>query len=255
MAVINTQYSTLEEAWGTDVKTSKMKRECDLYEKSKKGILRRPYRQNTEKDMVHKNMMLLNDEGMDNEDYERYHGYSDSRKYSRTSKPLKKHKERSSSKKQKSKKHVIIDPSQNSYYEPEEDFMQSRALRPRKLAGVEDEYIYEEAFDEDEDNYLTQQGGLEERDRDFIRRNIEEEDEEDDYVVDEDEINEEVVEEEQRDSFIPRSRKSGSRKVVKRSHAVDNRQLLDLTIYTMSGIILIFMMEQFIQIGVNMSKK
>ena len=248
MAVINTQYSTLEEAWGTEKPTKMKQRECDLYEKSKKGILRRPHRQNTDKELSHKNMMLLDDEAMDNEDYERYHGYSDSRKFSRTSKPLKKHKERSS-KKQKSKKRVTIDPNLNSYYEPEEEL--PRALRPRKITDVEEEdYIYEEVFDEDEDNYLTQ-GVREDRDitSGFITRKdfIDEEDDQDDYF----DIEDEAIEEEDESFKRRRKHASSAKKVVKHQNSVDHRQLLDLTIYTMSGIILIFMMEQFVEIGIK----
>tara|TARA_B100000405_G_scaffold287418_1_gene235417 strand:- start:397 stop:1176 length:780 start_codon:yes stop_codon:yes gene_type:complete len=254
MAVINTQYSTLEEAWGTEKKPIKQKqRECDLYDKGKKGILRRPHRQNTEKELKYKNMMLLGDDTMENEDYERYHGYSDSRKYSRTTKPLKKHKERFSSKKPKSKKRVVVDPNLNTYYDPDElmQMQTSRALRPRQVNDNEGEYIYEEMYDEDEDNYLTQ--GVTEvkkltHDDDFI-------DEEDDEFIDEEqlsdgEITEESIEEESESYRQPRRKKNISSTITK-TNGVDHRQLLDLTIYTMSGIILIFLMEQFVQIGVK----
>ena len=263
MAVINTQYSTLEEAWGTNDKTMKTmktkQRECDLYEKGKKGILRRPHRQNTENELKYKNMMLLDNSAMDNDDYERYHGYSDSRKYSRTSKPLRKHKERSSSKKPKSKKRVVIDPNLNSQYDPDEVLQKSRALRQRQVNDTEGEYIYEEMFDEDEDNYLTQ--GVNEV-GEFTHRNDFIDEEEDDEFVDEeadidtdgDLITEESIEEEESDTFRQPRRKNTAQKTttsMKKSNGVDYRQLLDLTIYTTSGIILIFMMEQFVQIGVK----
>jgi hypothetical protein len=234
MTVINTQYSTLEEAWGTGNNTFQKKhRECDLYEKSSKSILRKPHRQNTAKEMKYKNMMLLDDDAIDNEDYDRYHGYSDSRKFSRTSKPLKKHRERPSSKKSRLKKKVVIDPLQNTYHEPEIEHNEYQQA---------DDYIYEEVFEEDEDNYLAQETNS--RTRPIL---------EDEYV-DEEEVDEEsyVEEEETKHNIRRPTNKVNKKQYAKDSVSSTSNQILDLSIYTLSGIILIFMMEQFVQIGIGL---
>lgn len=255
MTVINTQYSTLEEAWGGT--TGKLKkrvkeRECDLYEARTKPK-QKPYRNNTSRDhKQYKNMMLVDED--ENPDYEKYYGYSDARAYSRSNKPLNGHKDYF---RPKSKKRVSINPERNTYIDMEDpmDYIQDHNSMSKRTfeeeeddVEVEDEdieeehylkknmsqrepdssYIYEEVYDEDEDNYLTQKTKSNEESRKMnINRYIEEE------------IDNEIV---------PLQKKP--QKSVASSTDV-NRQVLDLSIYTLSGIILIFMMEQFVQIGVK----
>jgi hypothetical protein len=248
MAVINTQYSTLEEAWGTAGKLKKRvkERECNLYEARTKPK-QKPYRNNTSRDLKeHQNMMLM-DEDKDNEEYEKYYGYSDARTYSRTNRPINGHKEYF---KPKSKKHVSINPEVNKYYYTDDpmDYIQDHNPSSKKVfeedqdeieeeieeeaylqnSPKSSEYIYEEVYDEDDDNYLTQNTKSDEESR---RANI-------NKYIDE-EIENEIVQ-------LPK------RNISRNSPTTDvNRQVLDLSIYTLSGIILIFMMEQFVQIGVK----
>lgn len=252
MAVINTQYSTLEEAWGTAGKFKKRaskerererERECDLYEARTKPK-QKPYRNNTTRELRQpKNMMLMDEE--DNQDYEKYYGYSDARTYSRTNKPINGHQDYFRT---KSKKRVSINPERNTYIENDYytedpmDYIQDHNSSSKKVfeedeieeeeaylqSSPQSEYIYEEVYDEDEDNYLTQNTKT---DAETRRVNINK------YV--EEEIDNEITP-------LPK------RKIVKNSTSTDaNRQVLDLSIYTLSGIILIFMMEQFVQIGVK----
>lgn len=244
MAVINTQYSTLEEAWGTAGKLKKRtkdrERECNLYE-ARTNPKQKPYRNNTSRDLKHKNMMLMDAD--ENEDYEKYYGYSDARTYSRTNKPINGHRDYLVP---KSKKRVTINPERNTYIENDDyytdepmDYIQDHNSSLEDDVVEEEgysesspksssEYIYEEVYDEDEDNYLTQNTRKNEESRKFnINKYVEEE------------INDEITPLPKREAI--RSNTSTN----------TNRQVLDLSIYTLSGIILIFMMEQFVQIGVK----
>lgn len=249
MAVINTQYSTLEEAWGTAGKLKKRvskerERECDLYEARTKPK-QKPYRNNASRDLKQpKNMMLMDDE--DNEDYEKYYGYSDARAHSRTNKPINGRQEYF---RPKSKKRVSINPERNTFIENDiyftedpMDYLQDHNSSSKKVFEEDEveeeaylqsspkssEYIYEEVYDEDDDNYLTQNSKT---DEELRRVNINK------YV--EEEIENEIAP-------LPK------RNIIRNSSITDaNRQVLDLSIYTLSGIILIFMMEQFVQIGVK----
>lgn len=243
MAVINTQYSTLEEAWGTAGKFKKRaskdrERECDLYEARTKPK-QKPYRNNASRDLKQpKNMMLINED--DNEEYEKYHGYSDARLFSRTNRPINGHQDYF---RPKSKKRVSINPERNTYIDNDNyytedpmDYIQDHNSSSKKIFEededeVEEEkssdYIYEEVYDEDEDNYLTQNTKTDEESR---RMKINK------YV--EEEIENEITP-------LPK------RNAIKNNITDTNRQVLDLSIYTLSGIILIFMMEQFVQIGVK----
>ena len=250
MAVINTQYSTLEEAWGTAGKLKKRaskerERECDLYEARTKPK-QKPYRNNASRDLKQpKNMMLMDEE--DNEEYEKYHGYSDARTYSRTNRPINGHQDYFRT---KSKKRVSINPEINTYIENENyyaedpmDYIQDHNSSSKKVfeedeieeeeAYIQDtpksEYIYEEVYDEDDDNYLTQNTKTDEESR---RMNINK-----------------YVEEEIENEIAPLPKRTITRNITTATDA--NRQVLDLSIYTLSGIILIFMMEQFVQIGVK----
>jgi len=244
MAVINTQYSTLEEAWGTVGKFKKRvskDHECDLYEARTKHPKQKPYRNNTSRDLKQqKNMMLMD---ADNEEYEKYHGYSDARTHSRTNKPINGHQEYF---RPKSKKRVSINPDMNTYYYAEDpmDYIQDHNSSSKKVfeedqdeieeetylqnSPKSSENIYEEVYDEDDDNYLTQNTKTDEESR---RANI-------NKYIDE-EIENEIAP-------LPK------RNINSNDSTTDvNRQVLDLSIYTLSGIILIFMMEQFVQIGVK----
>ena len=215
MTIINAQYSTLEEAWGNvdinKLKKKSSKKSCELYENGKSIKKQKPYRENTDSEIKYKNMILINDEDLDDDSYEKYYGYSDARAYSRNTKPLKKSIKQDNN--IKYKKRVKVDPEQNSYQDDDDDEIEEED---------EVETIYEEVYEEDEDNYLTQ-NQKKKKIKSRPKRYIEEEEEE--YVLDKD--------------FKVHNREN-------------TKQLLDLSIYTLSGIILIFMMEQFVQIGIKL---
>jgi len=201
MAVINTQYSTLEEAWGTAGKLKKRvskerERECDLYEARTKPK-QKPYRNNASRDLKQPKNMMLMDEA-DHEEYEKYHGYSDARTYSRTNKPINGHKDYFRT---KSKKRVSINPERNTYIENENyysedpmDYIQDHNSSSKRVFEEDEdeveeeetylqsssprtsEYIYEEVYDEDDDNYLTQNTKTDEESRKMnINKYVEEE--------------------------------------------------------------------------------
>ena len=228
MTIINAQYSTLEEAWGnTDmnkIKKKSSKKSCELYENGKMLKKQKPYRSNTDSEMRYNRKVLMNDEEIDANDYEKFYGYSDARSYSRNTKPLKKTIKQENG--LKLKKRVKIDPEENSYQEDDEEDDEDEIEEEE-----EPEMIYEEVYEEDEDNYLTQNNNVNvEKMRKSKtrtkRRYVEEEDEsEREYMGDKD--------------FKSMNRGS-------------TKQVLDLSIYTLSGIILIFMMEQFVQIGIKL---
>ena len=202
-------------------------------------MAQKPYRNNTSRDSKQpKNMMLINED--DNEEYEKYHGYSDAQFFSRTNRPNNGNQDYL---RPKFKKRVSINPERNTYIDNDNyytedpmDYIQDHNSSSKKIFEEDEveaeekssDYIYEEVYDEDEDNYLTQNTKTDEESR---RMNINK-----------------YVEEEIENELVPLPK----RNAIKNNIITDtNRQVLDLSIYTLSGIILIFMMEQFVQIGVK----
>ena len=98
-------------------------------------------------------------------------------------------------------------------------------------ADNDNEYIFEEVYEEDEDNYLAE--SLRQKEKEQRRRNSDKKD----PVVEEEQ-------EEQRAQWKPPRPKN------MRSH--DLNQILDLSIYTLSGILLIVILEQFVQLGLKL---
>jgi len=237
-------HSTLEEAWGKHPSRAKSKdvkdtRECDLFE-NRKSRVNKPFAKNrTGSKQKMKNMMLMGDDeyenGMLKEDLEseRYHGYTDARAYSAT-------KSKTRSKPPRSR--IVVNPKQNRYYEdPDSDIEEvleevNEEVPEEEESSViteEKEYIYEEVYDEDEDNYLTESLRRDER---AVAKTSSR-------------VKDAIVEEELEDvGYLPLSKRNVSKRNVKS----DMTLLLDLSIYTISGILLIVIMEQFVQLGVKL---
>ena len=238
MTIINTQYSTLEEAWGVENlkqprKTSK--RQCDLYENRNKPKSR-PFRHNS-KNEVSQDMMILGDKN--NPDYDKYYGYADAKPSPR--KQTRSHSDESTARKYN--RHIAVNPKSNTY-----------SNEDQRIYEEGGDMIYEEVYDEDDDNYLS-------IDQQNMNMNNLVEDEVDN------EINEEVDDDEYDVRKISQTRNPENQMQLKQGNKqgkqnqqqnqqynlqnLQNTQIVDLAMYTLSGIILIFMMEQFVQLGIK----
>lgn len=239
MTIINTNYSTIEEAWGVDRidrKKPVKKATCNLYENRNKQRTK-PYRNNTLNDMNYKEEQMFVDTG--NEDYDKYYGYADARAHSRTSKPQKNHKAQY---KIRGRKQVAVNPKTNTYAEIENDNVYEEAevyeeddVYDREVYEEDNREVvtspYEEVYDEDDDNYLTNIN----KSTQNLDRYIEEEIEEEMY---------------------PRKGVQYRNMTTNLNEQSNNtsdaqKQMLDLSIYTLSGVLVIFMMEQFVQMGIK----
>lgn len=219
-------HSTLEEAWGKqqpNLVKKKNSKECDLYD-GRKAKVKKPYKKSAKRP-EYRNMMLLNDDdyeqnGMLKPDLEKYHGYTDSRAFSR-----------SMGKKRAPQRKIKVNPVKNTY---EEDDSATDDSDVETSLVNDSEFIFEEVYEEDEenydDNYLTER---------FKRKELQKKQVmEEQGGIEEEEVNEEMP------SFASKV------KTLKNVNA-DMNQVLDLSIYTLSGILLIVILEQFVQLGVK----
>lgn len=258
MTIINTYYSTIEEAWGVDridrkKPVKKPTPTCNLYENRTKPRAK-PYRNNTVNELNYKETMFANN---GNEDYDKYYGYADARAHSRTTKPLKNH--RAYFKPEDTqRRRMAINPNTNTYMEVEDDEANANNDEgyAQRVIEEEEERIYEETpyeevYEENDDNYLTSMRTNATKNAN-IDRYVEEEmndgmndgDRMNDGINDRinDRINEEVYE----------KTKAKKEYYNQPNHRQDaNKQILDLSLYTLSGVLVIFMMEQFVQMGMK----
>lgn len=230
-------HSTLEEAWGkqhTRLRSYKEPKDVNVSLKNRKS--KQSFEKSnklTANNKRYKNMMLMDDEDYDNgmlkDPDERYYGYPDSRSFSRT-RPVKS--------KSKSRR-IRINPKRNEYVDAEDDSdiepvdIDDESVDEEVLeedADNANEYIFEEVYEEDEDNYLAE--SLRQKEKEQRRRNFDKKD----PVVEE--------EQEERTQWKPLRPKNLP------SH--DLNQILDLSIYTLSGILLIVILEQFVQLGLKL---
>lgn len=216
-------HSTLEEAWGKhrlNLVKKKNSKQCDLYE-GRKAKVKKPYKKNGKRS-EYRNMMLLNDEdyenGMLKPDLEKYHGYTDSRAFSRSS----------SRNRAPAQRKVKVNPAVNTYAEDVDQDIVSDDESEVEEEIPSSEYIFEEVYEEDDDNYLTEKF----KRKDSHRKQV---------------VDEEVLEEQVEDVSLVSPK---SLRLSKDVHA-DMNQVLDLSIYTLSGILLIVILEQFVQLGVK----
>ena len=221
-------HSTLEEAWPNhQSRHDRMKsKECELFE-NRVAKVKKPYKSKSKAKRKQKmrNMMLFDEEdyenGMLKSELEKYHGYADSREFSRTkniSAP-------------KRKKKIVVKPEQNTYEVDESDSEEEEEnVVQEEVSENPREYIFEEVYEEDDDNYLSEKlnkTGVQKADRMPV-----------------------VVEEELEGDYLPLSVKAKS--PVRNVNVNDMNQLLDLSIYTLSGVLLIVILEQFVQLGVKL---
>lgn len=218
-------HSTLEEAWPThQSRHDRKSKECDLFD-SRLAKVKRPYKSKPKvkrKQNKMRNMMLFDEEdyenGMLKSELEKYHGYADSREFSRT-------KNRSTPRR---KKKIVVEPEQNTY---EEDQSSDEEIIEEEVRE-NPEYIFEEVYEEDDDNYLSAK---------MNKTNLNIEKANPSPVV--------VEEEELEGDYLPLTSRV---KPISNANVNDMNQLLDLSIYTLSGILLIVILEQFVQLGVKL---
>lgn len=308
MSYLNINYSTLEDAWGSNFEKSKKKKSssavCEMYNNYNSTKPYRPYKSVVESTHI---KPIYEDDN-----YTKYYGYKDGRPYARKSNKLSKY-----NLKFPYKRHVIAneeefleeekdDETYEEMYDPIRPVVRSPTLpisptpvvvnrRQPTLVRTNFSYINEEQNvprtvnpivieEEDEPSYLEEehmyttnlqkqvhpsfsrstpvrtpppveeQYDLYESDEEFdsylstpVSRSVSEEDEyknvlksvyeETQYTLEKN-----IIEEEDDFKLI---------KTKKYSRNNTDKVLFDLLLYTISGIILIFIMEQFIQIGMK----
>ena len=322
MTIINTGYSTLQDAWGEDFnkkkKTKKTKTDplCDLYSKQYAKSLP-PYttsKKHTTSPNYPKEFKL------NQHDYDKYYGYSDAKQFQRTRKKLR-HSNANNNKKKFNidgyldKQYIYStvnndEQEHNDYYYPHQNYnvisrnnmknsnkSNSKSHKNQhaknihkchvsKLPNTEEKFermYYPKQDTHDKNDYIeidenlndyldeeqeeTQQSRQhlnnmldEELSNDLDEEDLDEEhlDEEDldEVHLDEEDLDEEDLDEEDLDEeqYPHKIKKYTLVKNKQLNKNQNERQFLDTAIYSLSGVILIFMMEQFVQIGVNMKK-
>lgn len=222
-------HSTIEEAWPTHQSRHDREeissKECDLFQ-GRTAKVKKPYKLKGKSKRKHKtrNMMLMDDEdyenGMLKSELEKYHGYADSRVFSRTK----------AAASPKRKKKIVVKPEQNTYEVDDSDSDEDESIEEE--LGERD-YIFEEVYEEDDDNYLSE--NLNKR-----STNLEK--------VSSSSLGGVVEEElEGEHNYLPLTTTAKATRNIN-----DMNQLLDLSIYTLSGILLIVILEQFVQLGVKL---
>tara|TARA_Y100000389_G_scaffold90039_1_gene86576 strand:- start:926 stop:1918 length:993 start_codon:yes stop_codon:yes gene_type:complete len=325
MSYLNINYSTLEDAWGSNFEKSKKKKNsdvCNVYNKRNSTKTSRPYKSFQESSHI-KPMY-------EDEDYTKYYGYKDGRPFSRKSNKLSKYNLKFPYKRPSVSNYYISDEEEEYIDEEDEEniyeesfetikpIIQSantfekasskKSNKQPKLIRTNFSYIDEEhnanltykqpiviEEENDDDDYIQEEvfSNLrkkvsptfkshikkqipltqpEEEDEDYftnIVKNYESDEEFDTYLStkkkanvynEEDEyanimqsvyeehtpkkrykqiLDEEFEEEDDNETFKTSKKK------------MKERIFLDLMLYTISGVILIFIMEQFIQIGMK----
>lgn len=223
-------HSTLEEAWPThQSRHDRKSKECDLFD-SRSAKVKRPYKSKPKvkrKQNKMRNMMLFDEEdyenGMLKSELEKYHGYADSREFSRT-------KNRSTPRR---KKKIVVEPEQNTYEEDQSSDSEEEIIEEEEVRENPPEYIFEEVYEEDDDNYLSAKMNMNKTNLNIEKANP----------------SPVVVEEELEGDYLPLTSRA---KPISNANVNDMNQLLDLSIYTLSGILLIVILEQFVQLGVKL---
>ena len=330
MSYLNINYSTLEDAWGSNFEKSKKKKHsdvCNVYNKRNSTKTLRPYKSFQESSHI---KPIYEDDN-----YTKYYGYKDGRPFSRKSNKLSKYNLKFPYKRPSISIHYIsdeedvdeeyINEEENIYeesFEPIKPIIQSRntfkrasAKKQPTLIRANFSYIDEEHNDNltykqpivieeenDDDDYIQEEVSNnlrkrvsptfkqrtrkhipltqpEEEDDEIYFSNIhtkyESDEELDTYLVtkkkpvydedddeDDDEYNKimkSVYEEHTQkrsykhisDEELEEEDFDGNFKIKTSKKKMKERVFLDLMLYTISGVILIFIMEQFIQIGMK----
>lgn len=272
MTIVNTSYSTLVDAWGEDfsgssTKKSKKKNKkdplCGLYSQQYNDTLL-PY---TNRPKFINSPKYPNKYTLTQEDYDKYYGYSDIRKYSRNNTPLK----NTVSQRSTIKHNVPVkttepiykvnddeyfydnDDADADYYIKNAPKKKTKKEKKKKKKIVFDDQIYQNYVDEELEeyppSYMNEKQNENEQDDNKIIENvsIDSEDSESDIVSEEDE---EVREE----TWVYPEQDISQYSYIDK-YTDNSRVYLDFAIYSMSGILIIFMMEQFVQIGINIKQQ
>lgn len=281
MTIVNTSYSTLIDAWGEDfsgsysTKKSKKKNKkdplCGLYSQQYNDTLL-PY---TNRPKFINSPKYPNKYTLTQEDYDKYYGYSDIRKYSRNNAPLK----NTVSQRSTIKHSVPVkttepiykvndnddeyfydnDDEDAHYYINNEPKKKTKKEKKKKKKIIFDDQIYQNYVDEELEEYPPsymnekdneKQADNEQDDNKIIENvSIASDDSESDIVSEEDE---EVRE---KTYVYPEQEQDMSQYNYISKDTDNSRVYLDFAIYSMSGILIIFMMEQFVQIGINIKQQ
>jgi hypothetical protein len=246
-------YSTLEEAWGENFnKPKKSKKQeidpiCKLYNKRLNKVYP-PYKISKDDDEPSYKKVNYIDKN-----HEKYYGFRDGRPYSRkykkiTKKPVDLRVNAYDSEEEndyltvKKKKQ----PKKKSYSLPvqQEELPSKKFIHPDEEEFIMNNLIDDEEYVEEESKYISEP------------KYIESDEEFDDYLDSDEESNEEYQKILQEDVDSEEEEESPFKVINKKKKFKKNdKHYLDMGIYTISGIILIFIMEQFIQIGMKLKSK
>ena len=263
MTVINTNYSNIEEVWGSPFEKPKKKKSkqsvdplCDLYGKRYNKLLK-PYGNKSstplDDEYVHRYSMF---DGENTQTNTQFYGYDDSKPFSR-----------SVNKQRQQKFDLDIDEEAEMNYKcmdlnDKNKLNKNKSIKPKtKKKSAKKQVIFNIPPEDDDEVYLQQavQQEAETEQEDFARIYTSVYDESDDEGNEDtipDMFDTDVEDEDsslinQQMKLLSKNTNLKSTTLPKKLTPSDERQYLDIIIYTLSGIILIFMMEQFVQIGMR----
>lgn len=272
MTIVNTSYSTLVDAWGDDfnasTKRSKKKTKkdplCELYSQQYNDTLL-PY---TNRPKYINSPKYPNKYTLTQQDYDKYHGYTDIRKYSRNNAPLK----NTVSQRSNMKHSVPVKTSQPIYtvnddpnvynFNIEKTIHKNKNKKKHKKKQLDfDDQVYQNYVDEELEEYPSSyinenendvKNDIETNKIDSNSESVDMSDDSDSDVVSEAEEEADIEEEVRQEVYMEQD---NSQYNYMGKDTDNNRIYLDFAIYSMSGILIIFMMEQFVQIGINIKQQ
>lgn len=278
MTVVHSNYTSLEDAWGPltgapdkkkKSKSAKADPLCELYGRRYKKSKKPFYTKDSdmmENDYINRVHGYSSDTPTDPISY---HGYKDDPieppgrrrvnlpKCSSTTIPPRR-------KSKKKRVNFLLDPDEE--YEEDDDVYIRRALLQahEKQECVDDpedfDKVYSNVYNETDDEGFEEENNADNQVPHVNRKSSSSEPSIKDLVKQE--LRKTDAAEESLQQSVPKTKTSSSKPAflseelsqLQKSAFVDERQYLDMLMYVFSGIILIFMMEQFIQIGIRMKE-
>lgn len=253
------QYSTIEDAWGSNFSQSVKKKHskkrsgdakvedpiCELY--GKRHTLPAPPYLSTKKGIRSHGAPYTEEYNPNN--YRKYYGYQDYDHFvneeETVSKPSRSIRE--------PRKYKASIPSHQSGYHTEEEMENHAAIKMPKYVRKPKKSVQQRAKSNNKKMYEIDS---------YLSSDSEEEHEElydmsyrepRSYVLEE-KVDEEIASTQKRISMYPTYAEEEEEKYIYVNNCVDERMYLDAGIFTISGIMLIFILEQFVQIGIGLQK-
>lgn len=260
MSAINMHYSTIEDAWGSNFSQSVKKKHgkkrsggdavkmvedpiCELY--GKRHTLPAPPFQSTKKGMRSHGAPYTEEYNPNN--YRKYYGYDDFDGFVNEEQTMPK----PSRSVRESRKYKVSVPSYQSGYHTEEEMdndhtgamMPKYVRKPKRMMQKKPKSHIKTMYEID--SYLSDS---EEESQDLSYY-----DKPQSYAIEE-EVEEEVIGKQKYRNMYPTYAEEEEETYIYTNNCMDERMYLDAGIFTISGIMLIFILEQFVQIGIGLQK-